>query len=300
MIRVIHGTVSSTDCQRRPVAERKTLAGHVKQPARGEIDRRDQQEQQTEQQPRPGEKARRFHPACSALRDARGDQVAQRRAGARRVVGRPIGPVLDLAGERPGDAGLAHRFVKPGEFRVAAGQVDDMHRLAGCRGLADHRHRIGGDDQRVGDREIGEIGVLSGPVPDLAGNSGQTLAQQPHAVRPGAPRRGRDDRAAAPRDGGRDPVGDLGERFLIEPVGAVGAADQHADDRPRQACERRKAPALGGETRRRHAMDGALRDQHARAAQAVVLRHDQQVEAVAPESRVLDMRRDRPLRRWRA
>ncbi len=139
-----------------------------------------------------------------------------------------------------------------------------------------------------------KYGILSAAVPDLAGNSGEALAQQPHAVRPGTPRRCRHDRTAASLDGSRDAVGNRGENFLIHPIGAVGAADQHADDRARQRFKRRKAAAFGGKTRRHNAMHGARRDQHARAAQTVVLRHDDQIKAVPTESRVLDVHRDRP------
>src|SRR4029077_15253660 len=68
------------------------------------------------------------------------DRVAQQPAGQGRVIGRRIGPALDMPGKRPGDARLAHHGVKTAEFGIAppaiVGEFDYMHRLAGGRRLA--------------------------------------------------------------------------------------------------------------------------------------------------------------------
>ena len=112
------------------------------------------------------------------------------RAGARGIVRDRIGPVLDTAGERAGDAGIAHRPVKAGEFGVAAVEAEDVDGFAGRRRLADHRHRIGGHQNRVGERQIGEIRVLRRlPSQIAADNPAEPLLQQRQPVRPGAPRR---------------------------------------------------------------------------------------------------------------
>ena len=264
--------------QRRPGDERKTLAGHVEKPGRGEIEAGHEQKQQAEHQPGRGEEGRMFpdplHRAYARC-DARcGNEIAQRRAGARRVVGRLVGPVLDRAGERPGDAGIAHRVVEPREFGVAAGQVEDMDRLAGRRRLADHRHRIGRDEQRVGDREIGEIRVLAGAVPDLAGKPGQMRAQQDAA--PSAPvrRDGVDQDRAAARAHRADAI--RGRDFA---PAAPGRADTRGSRRrsapPRPAAAALRAPESARRSAARRA--GVTRctaprvTKDARTAQAVVL-----------------------------
>lgn len=93
---------------------------------------------------------------------------------------------------------------------------------------------------------------------------------------------------------GRDLRGDFAEQRQVEAIGPVGAADQHPDDRSRQCCKRRKAAALGGQPLAGHAMDGAGRDDDARAAQPVVRRDQHQVEFAVRDARVLHLCRQRP------
>ena len=63
----------------------------------------------------------------------------QRGAGARRIIGNRIGPGFDAASERAGDTGLLHRLVETNEFGIAAVETEDVHRLPGRGGFADHR-----------------------------------------------------------------------------------------------------------------------------------------------------------------
>src|SRR6516225_921282 len=89
------------------------------------------------------------------------NQLSECGTGARRVVRDRIGPGLDAARERPGDTSRPHRLVKAGELRVATFEVENMNRFAGRSRFADHRDGIGGYQYRIGEGEIGEVGIFS-------------------------------------------------------------------------------------------------------------------------------------------
>src|SRR5207253_3110012 len=97
------------------------------------------------------------------------DEFAQSRARTSRIVRDRVAPRFDPAGERSGYAGRLHRGVKPGEFGIAAVEIQDMHRVSSRRRFADHRDRVGGYHKGVSQSEISEIRVLPATIPDRHG-----------------------------------------------------------------------------------------------------------------------------------
>ena len=89
---------------------------------------------------------------------------------ARCVVRRIVTPGLQRTVERAGDASLAQPGVEPRELGRAAIKLDHVNRFAGRAGFRYHRHRIGGDHNRVGQPEQTEIRIVASSVPEPAGN----------------------------------------------------------------------------------------------------------------------------------
>src|SRR6516164_10657743 len=90
------------------------------------------------------------------------NEYLRRESGARRVIRDRIGPALDAARERPGDAGRLHRLVKADELGVATVEVKDMDRFAGRSCFADHRDGIA--DRLCWFRLISTVGIGRGIV----------------------------------------------------------------------------------------------------------------------------------------
>ena len=185
--------------------------------------------------------------------------------------------------------------MKAGEFGVAAIEIEHVDRFSGRRRLADHRHRIGGHQKGIGHREIGEIRVVAGAVPDRA-RQVRRGARCSSAI-PSAPvRREASPSAEPPRS------------RKIAAIASAISRERAARSGDRPCCCRRsgpprigrgiaansgKRPALGGEPCRGHAVHRTPRHHHPRSAKPVVLGHDEQVEFAAPDARVLDLRGDR-------
>ncbi|TFG88190.1 MAG: hypothetical protein E4H18_02665 [Hyphomicrobiales bacterium] len=76
-----------------------------------------------------------------------------------------------MAFEGPCGAALAHQRVEAGKPRRAARQGLHIDRFAGAGGLGDHVDGVLRDDNGVGQRQKGEIGIVPGAVPDEVGRA---------------------------------------------------------------------------------------------------------------------------------
>jgi len=157
-------------------------------------------------------------------------------------------------------AGLAHRHVKPranfpsppqrflASSRMCAG-------LARCGHLADHRHRIRRDEQRVGRREIGVIRIVAAAVPDFGRQTRQPFPQQRDSGCAGTARRRHKSRAAA---GAKNRGNCLGYRRETIEAQAINCGSRRRLARRGSAAaipRAWKAQSGLGEARRGHPVD---------------------------------------------
>ena len=209
------------------------------------------------------------------------------------IVQRLVAPVVQFAGERPDDPGLLQGAVEGLELGRSAVQLDDVDRLAGGAGLRHHRHAVARDDDHIGQRQEGEVGVLALAVPDDRRHVGHARPQDRLVVGAGPARRG-DQQAGAVL------LGEIGQLFRHvahddrrHAEHLVGAADQHRDPGMGQVLVGRPHPRRGiRQLFRRDQVQRAARRDDVGAAQAIVLRHHDEVQQPGRDLRVLQMHRE--------
>ncbi len=190
---------------------------------------------------------------------------------------------------------VAELGMKRPEFRWHLGRQRREHRRAGGACLAEHVHRIGRDDDAVGECEIARVRIdavlVAAPVARAA-----VSQRRAHAVAPLARRapRCRDEHAAAVA---LAPGFDLREQAR-EP-GVVGAesvaraTDQERCSRSGELLERaelrvrRREPGVVDRIERAHRLD------HVRRLEAVVSRRDHEIVVAAVDARIEDLHRER-------
>jgi hypothetical protein len=151
------------------------------------------------------------------------------------------------------------------------------------------------DHDRIGQGQHAKIRILALEVPDPGATRLQPVAQRLDDGGIGAAGWGEHQPHTVPLHHRRELTRKSLTDRTVEPVAAVGPADQHRDERARERGDP-VAPGVGrdGEPRGRHAMQGGAGDHDIRAGQIVMARDNDQVEAARVHARMLHLHHRHP------